>query len=94
MDTIPELKEAIRTRNILGKYHLHRLGIFGSYARGQKANDLDVLVEDDLPYQQVLALRAELESVTGKIVDLVVMKHANPIILFRAQKDMVYVGEH
>jgi hypothetical protein len=34
----------------------------------------------------------DLESLTSKKIDIMIKKYANPIILHRALKDMVYVS--
>jgi predicted nucleotidyltransferase len=40
IDTFEDLEKAIKNRDILKKYKLEKIGIFGSFARGEKANDL------------------------------------------------------
>jgi len=52
---------------------LKEIGIFGSFARGEPANDIDFYIDAD----------------SCKLADL--RKYANPIVLHRALKDMVYV---
>ena len=39
----------------------------------------------------MLELKNELSKITGKGVDIMLKKYANPIILHRAIKDMKYV---
>ncbi len=73
MDSVDILEKAIRQSNLLNKYMLKEIGIFGSFARGEPANDIDFYIDAD----------------SCKLADL--RKYANPIVLHRALKDMVYV---
>ena len=52
-----------------------------TYRRGEGARDYDALVE----------FKQELETLTNKKIDLVIKKFANPIVLYRAQKDLIDV---
>lgn len=91
---IDELKNIILDNNLLEKYELSRLAVFGSFARGEEANDIDLLVEDNVNYKQLLLFRSELESLLKKKVDIVIEKYANPIVLHRARKELIYVSRH
>jgi len=44
IETLNALEKAIRNENLLKKYHLERIGVFGSFARGEKANDIDFIL--------------------------------------------------
>ena len=92
MITIHELKTIMREANILKKYDLDTIGVFGSFARGEDYNDIDFFIEkDNIDYKKVEELQYELEQLTQIKVDLMQKKYANPIILKYAQKDMIYV---
>jgi len=94
IENINTLKQAIKSENLLKKYNLDKIGIFGSFARGEKANDIDFYIDlDNYNLKNLLSLKKELESITEKEVDIMIKKYANPIILHRAQKDMVYVTQ-
>ena len=94
IENINALKQAIKSENLLKKYSLDKIGIFGSFARGEKANDIDFYIDlDNYNLKNLLSLKKELESITEKEVDIMIKKYANPIILHRAQKDMVYVTQ-
>ena len=41
IDTVNALEMAIKNEDLLKKYNLEKIGIFGSFARGEKANDID-----------------------------------------------------
>ena len=94
IENINALKQAIKSENLLKKYNLDKIGVFGSFARGEKANDIDFYLDlDNYNLKNLLSLKKELESITEKEVDIMIKKYANPIILHRAQKDMVYVTQ-
>jgi predicted nucleotidyltransferase len=87
------LEKAIKEENILKKYDLEKIGIFGSFARGEIANDIDFYIYmETYDLKNLIALKNDLEKISQKPVDIMIKKYANPIVLHRAQKDMKYVG--
>jgi predicted nucleotidyltransferase len=93
IDTFEDLEKAIRNRNILKKYKLEKIGIFGSFARGEKATDIDFYIDTETyDLKNLIGLKKELEKISQKSVDIMIRKYANPIVLHRAQKDMRYVS--
>jgi predicted nucleotidyltransferase len=94
IETINALEMAIKNENLLKKYHLDRIGVFGSFARGEKANDIDFYIDsDNYSIKNLLGLKNDLEKITEKEVDIMLKKYANPIILHRAERDMKYVTQ-
>ncbi|MDR2717186.1 MAG: nucleotidyltransferase domain-containing protein [Treponema sp.] len=94
METLNALEKAIKGENLLKKYNLERIGIFGSFARGEMANDIDFFIDlENYSVKNLINLKNDLEKITAKEVDIMLKKYANPIILYRAQKDMVYVTQ-
>ena len=92
--SINELKQALNNENLLKKYNLDKIGVFGSFARGEEANDLDFYIDmDNYNLKNLISLKKDLENITKKEVDIMLKKYANPIVLHRAQKDMVYVTQ-
>ena len=89
---IEHFKEKISTYNILKKYHLSKLTLFGSFARGEKAEDIDIYIEKYDNYGKLIELKEELEEIFKKPVDIVIKEFANPIILFRAKRDFIDVA--
>ena len=82
---------------ITRKYNLKRLGIFGSYARGEQTpdSDLDLLVEfedntSDLTEKKEL-LRREIQSVFHIHVDICREKYIKPIFRKPILSDAIYV---
>jgi predicted nucleotidyltransferase len=94
IDTINALEKAIKNENILKKYNLKQIGVFGSFARGEKANDIDFYIDlENYDVMNLINLKKDLEKITEKEVDIMIKKYANPIVLYRAQKDMKYVAQ-
>jgi len=94
IDTIKALEQVIKNENILKKYNLDKIGVFGSFARGEKAKDIDFYIDlDNYNLKNLIPLKNDLEEITQKEVDIMLKKYANPIVLYRAQKDMVYVTQ-
>ena len=66
------------------RYHVRRLGIFGSYVRGEQksSSDLDILVEFLQPPSliQFVTLERELGELLGVRVDLVMKSALKPVI--------------
>jgi predicted nucleotidyltransferase len=90
--TINDLSKVIKSKKIVEKYGLKNIGIFGSFARGENANDIDFYIDSETyNLKELLNLKKELELITQKEVDIMLKKYANPIVLHRAQKDMIYV---
>ncbi|MCL2063249.1 MAG: nucleotidyltransferase domain-containing protein [Candidatus Cloacimonetes bacterium] len=88
------LEKALKDENLLKKHNLEKIGVFGSLARGENANDIDFFIDvDDFDLRDLKELKEDLERITEKEVDIMLKKYANPIILFRAQKDMKYVTQ-
>ena len=76
-----------RENKLLAKYRLKDVFVFGSSVRTATPNDIDLLVRDYQDYNDLL----ELSEKTGKSVDVVIEKFANPIILYRANKESIRV---
>ena len=93
-DQITNLEIIFKQNNLFEKFNLNRVGVFGSAARGELSNDIDILIEDKVDYRLLYALRNELERLLDKRVDIVIEKYANPIVLHRAKKEIVYVSRH
>lgn len=91
MISLQELMEYIRINGLLTKYHLSKIGIFGSIVRSNTPNDIDLLIEEFNDYEDLIGLKNELETKTGKTVDIVISKYASPIIVHRAMKEIQYV---
>ena len=59
--------------DILKKYNVKRIGVFGSYAKGTQTSksDVDFLVEFEQPsFDDYIALAKDLEKLLGRKIDL------------------------
>ncbi len=92
MITLSQLIELIHLNGLLNKYHLSKIGIFGSILHSSNPNDIDLYIEDFVDYKDLIGLKSEIESITGKSVDIVIEKYASPIIRYRAKRDLKYVA--
>jgi predicted nucleotidyltransferase len=93
IETFEALEKAIKKENILKKYKLEKIGVFGSFARGETANDIDFYIDvETYDLKNLIELKNDLERISQKSVDIMMKRYANPIVLHRAQKDMRYVG--
>jgi len=94
IETFNALEQAIKNENLLKKYDLDKIGVFGSFARGEKARDIDFYIDiENYNVKYLLPLKKDLENITEKEVDIMLKKYANPIVLYRAQKEMIYVTQ-
>jgi len=94
INNVNTLEKVIRSENILKKYNLDKIGVFGSFARGENANDIDFYIDlDNYNLKNLMPLKNDLEAITKKEVDIMLKKYANPIVLHRAKKDMIYVTQ-
>jgi predicted nucleotidyltransferase len=83
---LPYLKE---------KYHVKKIGIFGSFVRGEqkKGSDLDILVEFETPigFFDFIRLENLLSRALRKKVDLVSKRAIKPAVKKEIIKEVQYV---
>jgi len=91
LQTVEELQTLLKQSQLLQQFAISRLGVFGSFARNEPANDIDLLIEDELPLETVLRFKQSLEQVIDNSLDVMLKSWANPIVLHRAMKDIRYV---
>lgn len=76
------------------QYHVLRLGIFGSFARGEftSDSDIDVFFETDQPnLLRTIEMKQVLEEMFGLPVDIVRLhRHLDPSLLQQIQRDALY----
>lgn len=80
----PELKR---------KYPISKLGVFGSYARGEatEKSDIDIAVEITGPMGlNFVTMADEIEDLFGIKTDVVPLRAIKPKYLVYVQKDIVY----
>jgi len=91
---ISELENTMIQNNMFEKFKLNRIGVFGSTARGEVSNDIDILIEDNVDYHSLSELKNELQRLMNKRIDIVIARYANPIVLYRAKKEIIYVTKY
>lgn len=76
------------------KYPISRIGVFGSYARGEATNesDIDIAVEINGPMGlNFVAMADEIEALFGIKTDVIPKRSIKPEYLHFIEKDIVYV---
>lgn len=83
-----------KKRTLTSKYHVGRIGIFGSVARGDYSalSDIDILVELSKPIGmfRFIELEQVLSLLLGKRVDLVTKEALKPMIKKQILDEVVY----
>lgn len=87
---IEQLEGYFRKEKIFEMLGINRIGVFGSFARAETFNDIDLLIEDDVPAEILIRFQNKLSKDIHTPVDIVISKFAEPIILLRAKKDVKY----
>ena len=75
------------------KYHVSKIGVFGSVARGDFTtnSDVDLLVEFDAPVGlEFVSLALFLEALLGRKVDLISKRGLRPKYLKLIEQEVVY----
>ena len=91
LDSLDELQTLLKQSGLLQLFAIHRLGVFGSFARNEPANDIDLLIEDNLSLAQAVQFQQALQALVDNRLDIMLERLANPIVLYRARKEMRYV---
>lgn len=84
------LQVYLREKQVFDRFGLNRIGVFGSFVRGEAYRDIDLLIDEEIPYKQLIALRELLQTDLKIPVDLMLKQYAEPIILHRALSDVQY----
>ena len=88
LSVIREKRSEIATR-----FTVRRIGVFGSFARGQAGpqSDVDILVEFNKPtFDNYMDLKFYLEEVLNHSVDLVIHDAVKPRLKPIIEKEVVY----
>lgn len=89
------IKQTLRNnQDILKKYGVKRIGLFGSYVNGtaHASSDIDLLVElERLTFDDYMGLILFLEDLFEKKVDLVTTTSVKPRLRPYIEKDVEYV---
>ncbi len=96
MLTQQEILDYLKKYKALKKdeYSINKLGIFGSYARGDAhdGSDIDVVVDFDKPdlFNQVGIMQELREKFNTEVDVIALWKRMNPKLLSRIQRDAIY----
>lgn len=86
-------KILVLIKSIVLKYNIRKSYLFGSFARGERYNDLDIMI-DPPPHFSLLdlvGLANEIEEKTGKKVDVITRRSINKRLKKYIMKDMVAI---
>ncbi|MDR2577997.1 MAG: hypothetical protein LBC70_04180, partial [Chitinispirillales bacterium] len=65
VETVHALEDVIKNESLLQKYNLDKIGIFGSFARGEQAGDIDFYIDlEDYDLRNLIGLKKDLEKMT------------------------------
>jgi len=75
------------------KYQIKKLGLFGSYAKGEEnhQSDIDILVDMPSSFDLYYDLKELLEEALNKSIDLGLEKSMRAFILDSIQEEIIYV---
>ncbi len=89
---LKELELFLNQNKVFDLFGLEQIGVFGSFAREEKANDIDLLIQQPTKkHINEFELAEDLKHKSGIKFDIVLEQFAEPIILHRAKKDLRYV---
>lgn len=80
-----------RNKNLLKRYRVKKIGLFGSFSRNESNNesDIDLLVDfEEISLDNFIDLVFELEKIFGRKVDLLTEKGISPYILPYVQNEV------
>lgn len=86
-----DLRNIFINKNVFSQLGVNRIGVFGSYARGEEYNDIDLLLDEDPGYEKREMLKKLIETELRVPCDVVVKNKLEPIILYYLNKDLQYV---
>jgi predicted nucleotidyltransferase len=88
--SVNELEFYFRKEKIFDLLEIDKIGVFGSFARNEVFNDIDLIIEDNVKTEAIIYLSEKLKNDIQTPVDIILSKYAEPIILHQAKQDMKY----
>ena len=85
-----------RDREIKERFHVKKIGLFGSFARGdeKESSDVDIMVEFEEPtFNNFMNLAFFLEDLFGRRVELVTPDSLSPYIASYVEKEVVWADQ-
>ena len=89
--SISALQQLLNEKGVFEALGVNRIGIFGSFARGESYNDIDLLLDEEPGYQKRETLQQIIESEWKIPCDVLVREYTEPIILHYINKDLKYI---
>jgi predicted nucleotidyltransferase len=94
--TTPQILQFLRSHKeeFRQKFGVTKLGLFGSYARGEATenSDIDIFVDMKQDIFLMVHLKEILEDEFNKTVDLIANhKHIKPLLVNMINRDILYV---
>lgn len=91
-----EILDALRAHKaqLVARYGVTRLGVFGSLARGEfsAGSDVDIVVEMPPDLFKMVHMKAELEKLLSRSVDLIrYQKYLNALLKRKIDEEAIYV---
>lgn len=96
-NTLQHIQQKLQTQKsrLFHEYNVQRIGVFGSFARGDQTptSDIDILVElsESIGLFRFVGLEHHLEELLGRDVDLVTPRALKPTIKDAVLRQVVYV---
>lgn len=90
LTNLNDLELYLRREKIFDLLEINKIGVFGSFARNEAFNDIDLMIEGDVKTEALIYLRKKLKNEIQTPVDIVLSKYTEPIILHRAKQDIKY----
>jgi predicted nucleotidyltransferase len=81
-------------RELVDKYNITRLGVFGSFARNEasETSDVDIVVEMPPDLFMMVHLKEDLKEALHRTVDIIrYRKQMNEFLKHRIEKETIYV---
>ena len=98
MKTLDEILETLRQvlPELKNKYNITKMGVFGSYARGEQTadSDIDILINfdnEDFSYFDLMDIERNLAEIFNNKVDLLMEAEIKPRIKPYVMEDIVYL---
>ena len=85
-----------RDREIKERFQVKRIGLFGSFARGEETDtsDVDIMVEFEQPtFDNFMKLAFFLEDLLGRKVELVTPDSLSPYIATYVKDEVVWADQ-
>ena len=90
VQNISDLENFLSQQNLFELLGVDKIGVFGSFARNEPFNDIDLFIEGDIAEARLLSFHENLEKNLDTPVDIVLEKYPEPIIIMKAKKDFRY----